>query len=262
VGFEQDQDGVVVRLADGSERRAQVLIAADGLDSRIRGQLHPEAKPRAAGYQYLRAVIEFESDENDAFMFTMGHGDRFGFHDVGSGRVYWFGVLLARFGEDGPRKQQLLERFAGFPPPIMAMIEAAREEDILRTDIRDLKPLKSWGEGRVTLLGDAAHAATPNLGRGGCEAIEDAVELAQRLGPELSLDDGAATAAALRSYEEERRRETAKVQRMAWRIGKVVSLHNSALCRTRDGLMRAFGSHGMTKGTDREFEEFAKRGQA
>jgi 2-polyprenyl-6-methoxyphenol hydroxylase-like FAD-dependent oxidoreductase len=262
VGFEQDAGGVTARLADGSEERAAVLVGVDGIDSRIRQTLHPGARPRWAGYQYLRALVEFETEHDDEFVFTMGRGDRFGAHDVGSGRVYWFGVITAPPGADGPRKQQLLERFVSFPPPVMAMIGAASEEEIVRTDIRDLKPLKRWGEGRVTLLGDAAHAATPNLGRGCCEAIEDAVELATWLKPPLDLDDGPATAAALRGYEEERRPQTAKVQRMAWRIGKVVSLRGRATCKTREALMRTMATRGMTKETEREFEELARHRRA
>jgi len=79
-------------------------------------------------------------------------------------------------------KPWLAELFAAFPPPCAAIVDATQEADILNTDIDDIRPLGRWHQGRVGLLGDAAHATTPNLGQGGAQAIEDAEALARRPG--------------------------------------------------------------------------------
>jgi 2-polyprenyl-6-methoxyphenol hydroxylase-like FAD-dependent oxidoreductase len=106
------------------------------------------------------------------------------------------------------------------------------EDAILRTDIYDREPLgESWGTGRVTLLGDAAHPMTPNLGQGACQTIEDAVVLAR------CLDEGGAIAEALRRYERLRADRTAMVVRRSRRVGVVGQLENALLCRLRDRVL-------------------------
>ena len=83
----------------------------------------------------------------------------------------------------GATKGALLGLLRGWSGPVPALIEATEEPAILRTDIYDRDPpRKRWGEGRLTLLGDAAHPMTPDLGQGACQAIEDALELARCLG--------------------------------------------------------------------------------
>jgi 2-polyprenyl-6-methoxyphenol hydroxylase-like FAD-dependent oxidoreductase len=111
---------------------------------------------------------------------------------VDVGRVYWFATANAPEGEkDGPLgspagvKAKLLRLYAGWHRPVADLVEATEEDAILRTDIYDREPLEErWGKGRVTLLGDVAHPMTPNLIRGACLAIEDAVVLGRCLDEE------------------------------------------------------------------------------
>ena len=237
-GFEQDKSGVRVFLAGGSEERADLLVGADGLRSNIRAGLFGLKKPRYAGYAAWRAVVEpgeellpwgtgFES---------WGRGARFGCAHIGKGRVYWFATGNAQEGgKDGPSgspagpKATLLRRFGTWHRPIGNLIEATDDHTILRTDIYDREPLgELWGDGRVTLLGDAAHPMTPNLGQGACQAVEDAVVLAR------CLREGGATADALRRYERLRSDRTAMIVRRSRRVGRVGQLENPLLCRLRD----------------------------
>jgi 2-polyprenyl-6-methoxyphenol hydroxylase-like FAD-dependent oxidoreductase len=103
---------------------------------------------------------------------------------------------------------------------------------ILRTDIYDREPLgESWGEGRVSLVGDAAHPMTPNLGQGACQAVEGAVVLAR------CLNEGGVTADALRRYERLRSDRVAMVVRRSRRVGRVGQLENPLLCRLRDRVL-------------------------
>ena len=126
-------------------------------------------------------------------------------------------------------KATLSHLFSGWHRPVVDLVEAAEEGKILRTDIYDREPLgERWGTGRVTLLGDAAHPMTPNLGQGACQAIEDAVVLARCLG------ERGATAESLRSYERLRSDRVAMVVRRSRRVGLIGQVKNPAICWLRD----------------------------
>jgi 2-polyprenyl-6-methoxyphenol hydroxylase-like FAD-dependent oxidoreductase len=241
-GFEREgESGVRVLLADGGEERADILVGADGLRSKVRAGMFGAEEPRYAGYTAWRAVVEPEEDLlpwGSGFE-SWGRGARFGCAHIGKGRVYWFATANAPEGErDGPpgsptcAKAKLLRLFSGWHRPVADLVEAAEEGTILRTDIYDREPLgERWGEGRVTLLGDAAHPMTPNLGQGACQAIEDAVVLAR------CLDEGGATAEALRGYERLRSERVATVVRRSRRVGMVGQAKNPAVCWLRDRAM-------------------------
>jgi len=237
-GFEQDEGGVRVTLAGGSEENADILVGADGLRSKIRACLFGPEKPNYAGYTSWRAVVEPRGELlpwSRGFE-SWGRGARFGCAHIGEGRIYWFATANAPEGgkDDPPRssagpKATLLRLFGDWHRPIGDLIEATDEGAILRTDIYDREPLgESWGEGRVTLLGDAAHPMTPNLGQGACQALEDAMVLAR------CLNEGGVIAEALRRYERTRSDRVAMVVRRSRRIGRVGQLENPLLCRLRD----------------------------
>ena len=236
--FEHDEGSIRVSLAGGGEETADILVGADGLRSKTRSALFGLEKPRYAGYTAWRAVVEPKEELlpwGRGFE-SWGRGARFGCAHVGEGRVYWFATANAPEGaKDGQPgstagpKATLLRLFKGWHRPIGELIEATDEDAILRTDIYDREPLgERWGKGRVTLLGDAAHPMTPNLGQGACQAIEDAVVLARCLG------ERGATAESLRSYERLRSDRVAMVVRRSRRVGMVGQAKNPAICWLRD----------------------------
>ena len=230
VAFEPRADRVITRFAGGAEVESDVLIGADGIHSAIRGQLHPGEPVRYSGYTAWRAVSKFEA-AGWGVTETWGRGRRFGIVPMAGGLVYWFATRNAPEGETDPPgavKQNLLEVFQGWHDPIQALISATQESAILRNDIQDRDPLPSWGSGRVTLLGDAAHPMTPNFGQGGCQAIEDALVLARMLTTHLDV------AAALRSYEAERVARTSPIVLRSRQTGVLAQLENPVACRIRD----------------------------
>jgi 2-polyprenyl-6-methoxyphenol hydroxylase-like FAD-dependent oxidoreductase len=152
---------------------------------------------------------------------------------IGNGRVFWYATLNCPAGEQdraGERKENLLRLFAGWREPIEQLIAATDEGAILRNDIFDRRSVRSLGRGRVTLLGDAAHPPTPNLGQGACQALEDALVLAG------CLSDQREQVAALRAYETRRLKRSAAIIKQSALVGRIGQWEQPLLCSLRDGL--------------------------
>ncbi len=151
-------------------------------------------------------------------------------------RVYWFATKNAVEGERDPPGQtrELLQRlFRNWHEPVQALIAASQEDSILRNDIYDIDPLPNFVQGRAGLLGDAAHAMTPNLGQGACQAMEDGILLAACLKKSSRVDSG------LLEYERRRMPRTRQFVLRARRLGVIAQWENPALCWLRDTAMRA-----------------------
>jgi 2-polyprenyl-6-methoxyphenol hydroxylase-like FAD-dependent oxidoreductase len=234
VHLEQNSDGIKAHFDTGEIVPGDALIGADGLRSAIRAQLFPKSVVRYAGYTGWRAVVNFPEPLPPASE-TWGRGRRFGLVPMGGGRVYWFATNNAPEGQRDPAgriQESLAQRFRGWPEPVEELIAAAREDSILRNDIYDLVLLPRLVQGRVALLGDAAHATTPNLGQGACQAIEDAVVIAASLKTAPRLEPG------LLEYERRRIPRVSQISRRSRNMGVVAQLENPAACWLRDSMMR------------------------
>jgi 2-polyprenyl-6-methoxyphenol hydroxylase-like FAD-dependent oxidoreductase len=257
VGFRRDSAGVAAQFADGTEEIGTILIGADGADSSVRKQLDG-GDLVYAGYRYVHGYCEFDHAAAPAgqFAVTFGRGDRFGVADIGDGRRAWFAALVgsaAGAAGAGAAKLELLERFRDFPAPVTDIVAATDVSSVFRKDIYELAPSRRWGEKGITLLGDAAHALTPTLGRGAGEAIEDGIVLAECLAAaDISKADAAA---ALRAYEQRRIGPTKVVRARASRIGKLAAISNPLGCRLRDQLMKRVVGPKMVKGFEAEILE-------
>jgi 2-polyprenyl-6-methoxyphenol hydroxylase-like FAD-dependent oxidoreductase len=235
--FAQDEAGVTAHFAGGRAERGDLLVGADGIHSRVRAQLLGDPL-RYAGYVGWRGVARVGRPEFPAGLsvWSYGRGSQFGLIPIGGGRVFWFGT--SSMAEDeanrlGSHRDELRARFRGWHDPIPEVIEAMDEGALVRTPIYDRPPAGRWGAGRVTLLGDSAHATTPTLGQGACLAIESALVLARR------LRDTSSVAAALRLYEHERQGRTARIIRQSWGMGKRIQWRHPLACRFRDLVIRA-----------------------
>lgn len=192
---------VRVHLSDGATDECDVLVAADGIRSRCRSQMMdappleknldkmvggvPDA-PTYSGYTCYAAISRMTPADVDTvgYMVFLGAGQYFVSSDVGDGQQQWYAFVKQDAGMDdegADRKAALLEAFADWCPAVRERLEAVVSEEVERRDIYDRPPTLQWCKGRVALLGDAAHAMQPNMGQGGCQAIEDAAALADEL---------------------------------------------------------------------------------
>lgn len=225
-----------VRFADGSSHSTDFLIVADGIHSAIRQQLLPGAAERYAGYTCWRAVVDAGNIDQTSATETWGTAGRFGIVPLTDNRIYWFACINAQ--ENNPalrdyRVADLQRIFGNFHDPIPAILAQTHDADLLWNDIVDLKPIPRFAFGNILLLGDAAHATTPNMGQGACQAIEDAAVLADELKKQT-----ADPAAAFRAFEQRRLKRTHFIVKNSWTLGRMAQWQNPLLAALRNGLFR------------------------
>jgi 2-polyprenyl-6-methoxyphenol hydroxylase-like FAD-dependent oxidoreductase len=223
LGLAQEENLVSLQFSNSNTRSTSVVLGADGIHSVARRCLFPEAKLRYSGQTSWRAVVGFEvpTISSHKSLEIWAPGARFGYSAVSPDQVYWYATVNAPPGQSessDQTKERLIRMAEVFPPPILDLVSATPREAIFRTDLWDLPGLTTWHRRRVMLLGDAAHAATPNLGQGGAQAMEDAWTLARELAdtPDVSR--------AFLEFERRRLATTQSVVRMAWRLGKAAHL--------------------------------------
>jgi len=232
LGVDQRSDGATVAWTgpDGeTSTTADLVVAADGLRSPLRHSLWPDDPGvRNAGYISWRGITAAPVDLALSGE-TWGRGERFGCAPLRDGRVYWFATVPAGTATTDERAE-VLRRFGSWHDPIPALIRGTRGEDVLRHDINDLAGcLGSFVHGRVVLIGDAAHAMTPDLGQGGCQAIEDAVTLISRVSAATTAANAATRSTVdgvLARYDQQRRRRTQSLAARARMVGRVGQLQS------------------------------------
>jgi 2-polyprenyl-6-methoxyphenol hydroxylase-like FAD-dependent oxidoreductase len=227
VRFEENADGVVAHFDDGTYETGRILIGAEMIHSVVRQQMLPNIAPRYSGQTSYRGVANFSLVASGHALAREAWGSkiRLGVVAVSSTQTYWYATLPAPAGTEDPSKAaaklHLITWAREFAHPGAAVIEATPEARFIRTDMYDLTPLPSWHNGRVVLLGDAAHAATPNLGQGGNQAIEDAWVIASAISQHSACND---YAQAFADYERIRKPKAEMIVARSRQLGGMVHL--------------------------------------
>ena len=233
--FEKEEATIRLYFKDGSSEEVDYLLACDGIHSMVRKQLLPEANPRYAGYTCWRAVVNMPHLSLTEATETWGTEGRFGIVPLTAGRIYFFACLPAAANNPVTKNYQvadLLRHFHNFHSPVPDILHHTRNEQLIWNNICDLKPLKHFAFGNILLLGDAAHATTPNMGQGACQAIEDAVILATEWKQNTLVEH------TFRNFEKKRLKRTSYITVQSRRIGQMAHVQNRYLAAIRNFCLR------------------------
>ncbi len=209
---------IEIHFEDNTTYKTDYVIGADGIHSKVRKQFFPESEIRYSGQTCWRGIadIAMAPEFQHRAMELWGNQIRFGISKVSTGKVYWFAVALAERNQKEAKnlvKEKLLEMFKDFDETIKAIIKATAIANIIRNDIIDLKPMSRWHTGNICLIGDAAHATTPNMGQGGAQAIEDAYGLSKAIATSEKNAFG--------NFQKARQNKVTKIVNQSWLTGKI-----------------------------------------
>lgn len=220
-----------VVFSDGDERAFDIVIAADGIHSVIRNKVFSKSIIRNPNQTCWRGIsnamlpMEFQAELNEMW----GDGSRFGFVKISEYEVYWYALHSSH---QRLEKSDLLAHFEEYDSIVSHVISKTELDQMFQSEILDLKPIPSWFKNNVCLLGDAAHATTPNMGQGACQAIEDAHIISHY----ISKYD---PSIAFSKYESLRKAKADMIVDMSWKLGSISQIQSPLLRAFRNFAMRS-----------------------
>jgi 2-polyprenyl-6-methoxyphenol hydroxylase-like FAD-dependent oxidoreductase len=220
--YEEKNETIIAHFSNGFQVEGDILIAADGIHSKVREQLLGKTAYRYSGQTCWRFITDFQlNDQHTAYEYWANQaGLRVGTVQINDKQVYTFITKKTASGGKDDKisiKKELLERCEVFNDEIKNIIQNTDSQRIIRNDIFNFVPIKKWHRGKIVLLGDAAHATTPNMGQGACQAIEDAYAIAEC----LAKTENATS--AFEEFQKSRIEKAHYVVNTSWMIGKLTN---------------------------------------
>ncbi len=231
--IEKQANGIYdLTFTDNSKVSHEYVIGADGIRSKVRQLIFGDQPLRDAKQVCWRGVLDFDlpATHDHAALEGWGKGKRFGFVKLDSRQVYWYFLV----DEDKYiRHPELTDHLSDCNPLVAKMIQQTPTSEIFIDKIYDLQLMQEWYKDKVCLIGDAAHATTPNLGQGACQGIED-VYVISKLLEHIPLDK------ALHRFPIIRRKKAHSIVRNSWELGKIAQLSNPVLVFTRNTAFKVY----------------------
>ncbi|HEY1024444.1 MAG TPA: FAD-dependent monooxygenase [Sphingobacteriaceae bacterium] len=235
INMKRDGRCIHISFADGTVHETEMLIIADGINSVLRRKVIPDAAIRYSGYTCWRGLLTDPGISISGPAETWAPEGRFGIAPLAQNKIYWYACINAAANDASFRNfsiEDLHQYFKDFHNPIPQVLAGTSSETLIQNDIYDLEPLSRYACGNIVLVGDAAHATTPNMGQGACQAIEDAAILADELQKNGDFTE------AFRHYEKRRLRRTHYIIRQSRKIGEIAQIKNPVLAFLRNTAIR------------------------
>lgn len=251
----QTEDKVHVKFTNGNEAEADFLIGADGIKSVVRQFLFGNTKYRYSGQTCWRATVDTtipkRVEKSSHELWGSKAGLRLGIVPLNPNQLYIYATVCSTAGGKDDLttiRKNLIQQFSEFGNYSTQLLEATDLHKIIRTDIYDFAPIKKWYKGRIALIGDAAHATTPNLGQGGCQAIEDGYVIAQSLARHQQPDK------AFETFQSIRYAKAKYVVNTSWWLGQLTNLSSPLLINIRNAAIRLIPSFANKKIADKLYQ--------
>ena len=238
---------VELEFENGEKNIFDAVVGADGIHSKVRKHIISDGDPIFRGYNIWRGIVKTDFDIGYGSE-TYGRGQRVGIVPIKDGVYGWWATSNENYlQDDSPEetKEKLNRLFGNWHHPIPELIH--NTEHIIKNSLADRKPHKGWTKGNVTLLGDAAHPTTPNLGQGGCMAIEGAYILAK------SIQKYGLTNKAFERYEELQFPRSENIVNASLTMGKMGQITNPILISLRNLAIQTMPASVALKMIDKYF---------
>ena len=245
----KNASGYYLKFENGEQIQSSTVLGADGLNSIVRQKIFPNNSIRNANQICWRGItecelpIKFRNELNEAW----GKSERFGFVQIAENKVYWYALKSFKKNKDEFSINDLEKYFSDYHSIIQDIIKSTKRKQINTAEISDLKPTSIWFKENVCLIGDSAHATTPNMGQGACQAIEDAFVLSECI-------DKYEMTKAFTEYQKLRLPKAHQVVKASWIVGKMAHLKNPMLIGLRNQMLRLTPSSVSRKQNEQIFQ--------
>ncbi|MFY1046399.1 FAD-dependent monooxygenase [Chryseobacterium sp. GP-SGM7] len=210
----QKKENYLLEFENGFKTESQIVFGADGIHSKVRNQILKAGQIRNAGQKCWRGLTYFNLPEKYSHhaLEIWGRGKRFGFVKLSENKVYWYALVNKnKFKEN----LDLIDAFRDFNGLVLEILQSTQKENIILNDIIDLTPIPKWFAENLCLIGDAAHATTPNMGQGACQSIEDAYVIGKLLEKNKDFNF------VFEEFQKIRRKKVDYIVKNSWTIGKI-----------------------------------------